>query len=430
MFNPIILQKLRELDIHTITQAVKEAQQEENLLNITVRVEPPYFFCEMSIHKAKEIIYKPNIIGYIAVNGIAYTIAYIKDKDRQELVLRDYGNKIHDNIFLDLYQHIEIKHKKKPGKSTSDETITFDTFETSSIFDELQEASNELPNTYYPQKHPYIYVYEQALQKECFTSAKFFKFFCTLTLIAEKSSMIIQKRNTCHITPKDLMAIIPQSFKRSTVKPKQTLPEEPQEMTSEEPLKRGYQKSYIKFLDFAYQAGMVREYKTLENGYIQIVFEDNFKNYFTQPPYIKLPFEFASKITKYNYKFLMYFVKKEFHNNPKYPCNVNISLKELLKLTNITTHDTLQNAAKRLNAYLAILQEYNVIRKEDIYIEPDDIHENKPLKFRLFHFRIFEDKPIEEVVTEEPREPKEPIKTKFELSEAFKRANKLIDNPE
>ena len=158
MFNPIILQKLKELDIHTITQAVKKAQQEENLLNITIRVEPPYFFYETSsINSARKQLYKPYIIGYIAVNGTAYLIVYVKDKDIQEDVKRKYESKLHDNIFLDLYQHIEIKHKKKPGKSTSDKTITFDTFETSSILDELQEASNELPNTYYPQKHPYIY---------------------------------------------------------------------------------------------------------------------------------------------------------------------------------------------------------------------------------------------------------------------------------
>ncbi len=173
---------------------------------------------------------------------------------------------------------------------------------------------------------------------------------------------------------------------------------------------------------------MIKEFHILENGYIQIVFEDSFKNYFTEPPYIKLPFEFVSEITKYNYKFLMYFIKKEFHNNPKYPCNVNISLKELLNLTDITTHDTLQKAAQRLNTYFAILKKYNVIRKDDLYIEPGDIHKNITLKFRLFHFGIFEAKAIEEIITEEHQEPKEPIETEHKPSEAFEKANKLIDN--
>ena len=31
----------------------------------------------------------------------------------------------------------------------------------------------------------------------------------------------------------------------------------------------------------------------------------------------------------------MYFIKKEFHNNPKYPCFIKISLRELMELTNI-----------------------------------------------------------------------------------------------
>lgn len=425
MLNPTILKKLKELNIRTITEAVNVAQQDENLLNITIRVEPPYFFVKTSLSKErlKKEIFKSGVIGYIAINGKGYLIVYIKNQDNQNRLMTEYKDKVYDSLFIDLYQHVEIRHKKKPEKNTV--TPTIDTFATSSIFDDLQELSNELPNVYYPQEHPYIYLYENALMKECFSSSDFFKFFSALTLIAEKSNIIIQQHNTCHIRPEDIMAIIPQSFKRATKTLKTPVAEQPE--------KRKYQKTYIKFLDFACNSGMVDNYTILDSGYIQIVFNINIKNYFSEPPYIKIPYELVGEITKYNYKFLMYFIKREFHNNPQYPCNINIKLKELLKITGITTHDTLEVAADRLNKYLDILKKYHAIRNDDIYVTPEDIHNNKPLRFRLFHFRFFinelmsleieESEEMEEPTPEEPN----PKAKKFIPSEAFLRANAEID---
>ena len=189
------------------------------------------------------------------------------------------------------------------------------------------------------------------------------------------------------------MAIVPSSFNRPPVKQKQTSYDEPGGIT--EPTKRPYQKSYIRFLDFAYEAGMVKQYNILDNKYVQIVFEDGFNTYFSEPPYIKIPFAMVKEITEYNYRFLMYFIKKEFHNNPKYPCFIKISLRELMELTNITTHDTLDTAADRLNKYLDILKKYHAIRSDDMDMEitSNEIHENEVLSFRLYHFRTYPEPP-------------------------------------
>lgn len=427
MLDPNILQRLKELDIRTITQVVNKAQQEKNSLQLTLRVEPPYYFFKADVSKTalNKVIHYKSVVGYIAINGITYLILYYKNPEEVKDWLNNNADKIYKELFINIYQHIKIMHKKKPDTSVT-ETPTIETFSTSSMFDELQKISAELPNTYYPQGHTYIFLYEHALKCECFNDVNFFKFFCILSLIAQKSNIILQQRDTCHIHLKDLMAIIPPAFKRTPVKPKTTTP---QTKPTEHSEKRTYQKAYVRFLDFSCKSGMVDEYALLDNGYIKIVFSKCFHNFFSTPPYIRIPFELVNMITNYNYKFLMYFILREFHNNPKYPCNINMHLKDLLKVADITTHESTKTAADRLNSYLKIMQDYHAIRNDDIDITPNDIKNNKVLKFRLFHFRIFtgelendlnSEEPTEHTTTHEPTE-------KYEPSEAFLKANKELE---
>lgn len=72
---------------------------------------------------------------------------------------------------------------------------------------------------------------------------------------------------------------------------------------------------------------MIQEYQVKEDC-IAITFSDSFINGLSTPPYIKIPFELLEKISLNNYKFILYFITKQFSNNPQKPFFINMKIQE------------------------------------------------------------------------------------------------------
>lgn len=383
MFKPEILQKLKDLNINTITNILKEAESVHPLTNLPLYVKPPYFFVTLYDNELlnKNIRLK-NTVGYLTVNGTTTLIVYIRDPEQQNKFLpllnikSDNSNFMFtDTLELKYTDKISIFHKSFKKKANVDTSAQV------SILDEFAELSKKPNNLFYAdyaRKHPYFYFYKKPLESKenNFKDYKFFKLYCTLLYIAEKSNIIKQKRTQCHISPKDLMAIIPNCFKYIHK-------ENPSKTTEEKANK--YSKGYITFLKAAFKAGIIEKAR-IEDGYISIKFSDSFLNELCEPPYIKIPFGLVNEISTNNYQFIMYFISRQFSNNPKNPYFIKIKIKELLKLGNISLSTSQTMAAKRLNTYLSILDRYHAINLEIAYIA-EDIKKDRLLKFRLYPFK-------------------------------------------
>lgn len=396
MFDDAILQKLIELNINTITATVKEAKNAKGIYTIStlpIGVDIPYLFITLyDDSQLNKFIRNSEVIGYISVNGITTLILYLPKPERQNIfvpLLNIKDNNLNyfvcNQLTLQYTDKITIFHKNPKNKKRTNSTTT-------SILDNIAELSQKPNNIFYADyslKHPYLYLYKQPLTTNNFNDFKYFKLYCTLLFIAEKSNIIKHKRTQCHICPKDLMAIIPKCFKY--VRPKN-------ESSKSKELKT-YSKSYNEFLKIAYKAGMVKEFKLI-NEYISITFSDTFINELSKPPYIKIPFALLNDITTNNYKFIMFFINKLFSVNPSSPFFLNIKIKELLKITSISLSTSQAFAAERLNNYLAILEKYHVINEQILY-NAEDIRKNKLLRFRLSHFKYNNPIPIEDNEIEE-----------------------------
>ena len=396
MFDIKILDKLIELNINTITNIVKEAKKAKGVYSIStlpIGVDMPYLFMTLyDDSKLDEYIRKREVVGYITVNGITTLILYITKPERQNEFLSILGIKdnslnyfVHNTLTIQYTDKITIFHKEFKNKERSSSA-------PKSILDDIAELSQKPNNIFYAdysKKHPCFYLYKQSLTRRIFNTFKGFKLYCTLLFIAEKSNIIKHKRTQCHICPKDLMAIIPNCFKNTRPKKDSSKPKE----------RKSYSKSYNRFLRIACKTGMVKDFQLIEE-YLSITFTDTFLNELSQPPYIKIPFSLLDDITVYNYKFIMYFINRLFSVKPNFPYFINIKIRELLKVTGISTNTSQTMAVKRLNSYLGILEKYQVISEQITYIA-EDIRKNKLLRFRLNHFKHLNLFPIDEEYLDE-----------------------------
>lgn len=382
MFNPTTLQKLKELNINTITTTLKEAESIHPLAILPISVKPPYFFVTLYDEELfNKYIRSQNTIGYLTVNGTTTLILYIRDSEQQKKFVPIINIKSDDSNFM-FTDSLTLKHTDKISifHKSFKKKVNVDTSAQVSILDELAELSKKPNNLFYAdyaRKHPYFYFYKKPLESKenNFKDHNFFKLYCTLLYIAEKSNIIKQKRTQCHIYIKDLMAIIPNCFKYIRKK----------EGTSSPTKKKTYSKSYITFLDKAKETGLIREYQPKEE-YISITFSDTFLNKLSEPPYTKIPFELLGDISSNNYKFIMNFIIKQFSNNPNKPYFIKIKIKELLKISNISLSTSNAMATDRLNRYLRILEKYQVISQPITYIA-DNVKKNTLLNFRLHPFK-------------------------------------------
>ena len=146
------------------------------------------------------------------------------------------------------------------------------------------------------------------------------------------------------------MAIIPNCYKYRRPKGNSLKPKE----------RKSYSKSYITFLKIACKVGIVKDFQLVDE-YISITFTETFMKELSEPPYIKIPFGLLNDITTNNYQFIMYFINRLFSLKPSTPHFVNIKIKELLKVTGISTSTSQAMAVNRLNNYLGILEKYQVI---------------------------------------------------------------------
>lgn len=386
MFKDSIIKKLKELNINTINQTLKEAESIKPLICLPISVRPPYFFLtiydESSLDK---YIRNKGTIGYIKINGITTMILYIPEPERQNKIVPIINYNVNqnfkyvDSLTMKYTDKIAIFHKEKKKKEQP-----LSTLQKTSILDELDELSNKPNNLFYAdyaRRHPSFYFYKKPLESTTnkFKDYKFFKLYCTLIYLAEKSNVIKHKRTQCHISPKDLISIIPNCFKYPRQKDK----------SSQSIKKRTYSKSYITFLDNAKESNLIYEYQ-LKGEYISIIFSESFISELGEPPYTKLPFSLIDEISSYNYRFILYFVIKQFSNNPSQPYFVKIKIKNLLNKADIRLSTSNKMAAERLNTYFRILERYHVIDDLITYIA-DDIRSNTLIDFRLYHFKTISD---------------------------------------
>jgi len=386
MFKDSIIKKLKELNINTINQTLKEAESIKPLICLPISVRPPYFFLtiydESSLDK---YIRQKGTIGYIVVNGITTLILYIPNPEQQKRIIPIVNQDVNKNckfvsiLELNNSDKIAIFHKEKKKKEQP-----LSTPKKTSILDELDELSNKPNNLFYAdyaRKHPSFYFYKKPLESTTnkFKDYKFFKLYCTLIYLAEKSNVIKHKRTQCHISPKDLISIIPNCLKYNRQKGKSSQPIK----------KRTYSKSYITFLDNAKESNLIYEYQ-LKGEYISIIFSESFISELGEPPYTKLPFSLIDEISSYNYRFILYFVIKQFSNNPSQPYFVKIKIKNLLGKADIRLSTSNTMAAERLNTYFRILERYHVIDDLITYVA-DDIRRNTLIDFRLYHFQTISD---------------------------------------
>lgn len=438
MFKSEILLQLKQLNIKTITDTLKEAESIHPLKSLPLKVELPYCLCKINSDAAFDMWYSkvPNI-GYIAINGIKYIILFAGTKNQK---LRDFIilNKDVPNpngeyeltsiIDLKYSDNINIFHRQKPKKKQEEkpkETTTPAIEPLCGLFADTVEAKpNNLFYFEYAMKHPSFYLYARALNNDMrFKDFKHFKLYCTLLFIAEKSSITKHKRNECYISSKDILAVLPDYFRNQN----------------------NNSNAVKNFLELACSTGMLNEYN-IENEYYKLTYSDTFMGNLSTPPYTKVPLELVNDITPHNHKFILYFILRNFKNNPKKPYFINIKTKELLKLSEIKIR-TLSDAADRLKTYFSILEKYQAVRPfanpdNDNTVTVEDIRNNNLLSFRLYkfqqpkqtdYFNLDDEEPGEESsssssddVFDEPTPPN-PKAKKFIPSEAFLKANAEID---
>ena len=87
MFDVKILDKLIGLNIHTITETIKEVKNAKGVYpihTIPISVHLPYFFMTLyDDSQLDEFIRSSGVIGYITVNGITTLILYIPKPEKQ-----------------------------------------------------------------------------------------------------------------------------------------------------------------------------------------------------------------------------------------------------------------------------------------------------------------------------------------------------------
>jgi len=381
MFKAEILKQLRELNIKTITDTLKEAESIHPLVKLPLKVGLPYCLLKTNNDKIFDDYYSklPNI-GYIAVNGIKYIILYISKKNQKlyEYVIlnRNIPNpngefELTSVLDLEYTDNVKIFHRQKPKKKEEPTEPTTPALEPlCGLFaDTVDSKPNNLFYIEYAMKHPSFYLYANALNKDMrFKDFKHFKLYCTLLFIAEKSSIIKHKRNECYISYKDILAVLPNYFRNQN----------------------NNSNAVQNFLDLACETGMLKEYN-VENEYYKLTYSDTFMSKVSIPPYTKIPLDLVNDITPHNYNFILYFIIRNFSNNPKNPYFINIKTKELLKLSEIKIR-TLSNATDRLNDYFAILEKYRAVRPfadldNDSTVTVEDIRNNNLLSFRLYKFQ-------------------------------------------
>ena len=442
MFNPEILKQLQELNIYTIKDTLKEAETIYPLVKLPLEIGIPYCLCKINNDNAFDKWYSklPNI-GYISVNGIKYIILYVAKENRKlfDFVTRNRNRpnpegeyELTGLLTLEYTDNIKIFHRPKPKKKQEETTTSETTTALAPLCGLFADTVDSKPNNLfyieYAMKHQSFYLYATPLNNnKRFQNFKYFKLYCTLLFIAEKSSIIKHKRNECYISNDDLVAVIPDYFRNKGTK-----------ATIGNSL-----------LHLACKAGILEKYCT-ENGYWKLTYTKAFMENLSTTPYIKVPLGLVNDVTIYNYKFILYFIVRNFSNNPKHPYFVNLRAKELLRLSEIKIR-TLSNAAERLNTYFAILAKYHGVRPSIAYdndnnVTEDDIRNNNLLSFRLYKFQ--QPKVTDEGISfgedEEPGE-NEKIETSsstssssddldeptppqpFEQTDAFRKANAELD---
>lgn len=273
----------------------------------------------------------------------------------------------------------------------------------------------------YAKRYPYLNLYQQAIcENPTITQDyKTFELYCTVVYIAMKSKLFKSKGNVCKIYPDDLLTILPKDLKR---KPNS---KEPKERTQ-------YSKSYMTFINSAIEAGMlIKAEPNEEHYYLEITIPDIILNGIDTYPYNKIPFELFHDMNRYNFNFLMYFINRMFSIHPNKPYFVNIKVKELIKIANISINQSAQHCANRLNECFAILTKFGVISYTPP-LQPIDVKRNKLLKFRLYKFNIDsieedEENEISSDTSSDDELDESTSQKSSGLTEAFLRANALVD---
>ena len=376
-----ILDKLISLNVNTITKSATFAKG-KTLQSLRLNVNVPYFFLTLFDDLLlNQSLRKKSTIGYIKVNGITTLILYIPN-GRVNLESTNDNYKFTTSLTLSESDKIEIWHKPTPKNPQ-----TQDTTAQTSIIDELTALSEKPSNVYYwdyAMAHPSVYLYKSVLENDTrFNDYKYFRLYSTLLFIAEKSNIIKHKRHTCHITPTELLATLPDSYKYEKQQKDKDLNNPPDVPES---TKKQYQKTYQKFLDSARREGLIERYAQ-HGDYIAITFTNAFLAPLSAPPYAKVPiFLIQEEITQYNYRFMLYFILKQMKNNPNKPYFVKVKIQELLSILGIGKHTSQTIAAERLNAYIAILANYGVIHHPQKYTAKD-IRKNTLISFRMYKFK-------------------------------------------
>ena len=376
-----ILNKLISLNVNTITKTATFAKG-KTLQSLRLNVNVPYFFLTLFDDSLLNTgMRKKSTIGYIKINGITTLILYIPN-GRVNLDSASDNYKFTTSLTLSDSDKIEIWHKPTPKNPQNQDTTA-----QTSIIDELTALSEKPSNVYYwdyAMAHPSVYIYKSVLENDTrFNDYKYFRLYCTLLFIAEKSNIIKHHRQTCHITSTELLATLPDSYKYE----KQTKDKDLNKNLPERPdSKKQYSKTFIKFLDSARREGLIERYAH-HGDYIAITFTNAFLAPLSAPPYAKVPiFLIQNEINKYNYRFMLYFILRQMRNNPNKPYFIKIKIQELLSIIGIGKHTSHTIAADRLNAYMAILANYGVVHHPQTYTAKD-IRKNTLISFRMYKFK-------------------------------------------
>lgn len=376
MFNKEILNRLIDLNINSITKSAAFAIGRD-LQSLRLMVDVPYYFLTIYDDSTlNQLLRRKGTVAYIKKNGITTLILYLPAQNiGTDEESANY--KFTDNLTLSDSDKIEVWHKPRPKNPTSADTANLSIVE---VLDVLTGKPSNVYYWHYAMAHPSFYLYQSVLDSDVrFKDFKYFRLYCTLLFIAEKSNVIKHNRHVCHITPAELSATLPKNYKYT--KAKQDLANIPEG-------KKQYTKTYIKFLDTARTEGLIADYAQ-DDEYISITFSDSFLAPLGAPPYAKIPFYLMQEdITQHNYRFMMYFIMRQMRNNPAKPYYVKIRIKELLKIVGLGTHTNQELAAQRLSAYMAILANNGALAHPRIYTKAD-IRKNTLIQFRLYKFKAY-----------------------------------------
>ena len=430
-FDELIIQ-LKSIGLNV----VKDNDYVENQTTLNVYAEPPLFIFQM-LNNDTTYYNAPTCKGRIRYNDSTYLIMRYKNPKTQQTLLDLKGQVINGNLIVlvgiilsdnpDNTINFEIK-----GETSQTSSIVANTSPKSKDFTKYNNPKSKDPtqNLFfidYAQRYPYLNLYQQTICENLTITQdyKTFELYCTIVYIAMKSKLFKSKGNVCKIYPEHLIAILPNDLKR---KP-----------NSKEPKERiKYSKSYTTFINSAIEAGMLTKAElNEEHHYIEMTVSDVILKGINTYPYNKIPFGLLNDMNKYNFNFFMYFINRMFTIHPSKPHFVSIKVQDLIKIANISTNQSAQHCADRLNNCFWILKKYNAISPMTPLLAAD-IRNNKLLQFRLYKF-AFDSQDDED---EEPGEessntssddeldeptPPNPKAKKFIPSEAFLKANAEID---